>query len=365
VRLLASSPLPLRHRARVRVHIGTQELIASARLIGTTTLEAGQSGFAQFFCAEPGVTYALEPLVIRAESPLVTLGGGHVVQAAAGPIRRRDAAAIVPRLTRLMSADEMTRAGETIYFYGLRGWSPLDLARDAAVEPSQHDGILGALVSRGDVVAIAGGGAQAAHAHRDAVALMEARIASALARLHEETPLEASVPKQRLVQRVSRLGDPALLSAIIERMIAAKTLRGDAQAVALPAFKPKLTAAQQQLLQRMIEAYEKAEFAPPDVGEMAKSVGSNEKEVRMILDLAVKAGKVAHLGGPLYMHTRHEGELRRRAEQALRERGELAMSDLRDLFNTTRKYAVPMGEYLDRVGLTKRRGDLRVLRTAS
>ncbi len=361
LQLLESAPWPLRHRARVRLHLGTQELMASVRLLGTNQLEPGGECFAQIACAQPAVAYAGEPFVLRAESPLVTLGGGHIVQPVARPIRRRDAEEVAPRLEQLLSADDEVRVSEAIAFFGLKPWTNLDVARDAAVEPSHIDSILVRLIERNEVIGMPSSAGQALRVHRDALAALEGRIAATTARLHDEFPLESAVPRQRLVQRMSRAVDAHVVSAAIDRMIASKTLRGDGQSIALPSFKPKLTAAQQALLVRMIDLYDRAEFNPPDVGEMATQVGANEKEVRTVLDLAVKAGKVMHLGGPLYMHVKHEQELRRRTEETLRQRGEITMSDLRDLFGTTRKYAVPMGEYLDRIGLTKRKGDYRVL----
>lgn len=363
LRLLDDAPWPLRHRARVRLHIGTQEVIAAARLIGANEVQPGGEGFAQLVTAEPAVAHAGEPLVIRAESPLLTLGGGHVLQPAARPLRRREARELSGRLDRLRSPDPLIRAGEAVYFFGLRPWTMLQLARDAGVEPSEAADLVKQLLARRELVELAASQGRTVQIHRESVQAIAAKIATALARLHEELPLESQVPRQRLAQRMSRLADPAVVDSIIGELINSNTLRGEGQSVALPSFKPKFTLAQQQLLARMVEIYDKAVFMPPDVGEMSRMVGANEKEVRTILDIAVKAGRVAHLGGPLYMHTTHEQELRRRSEHALRERGGLTMSDLRDLFGTTRKYSVPMGEYLDKVGLTRRQGDVRVLRT--
>jgi len=363
LRILQDAPWPLRHRARIRLHVGTQEQIASARLIGMNQVEPGGMCFAQIICAEPAIAYAGEPFVIRAESPLVTLGGGHVLQPAARPFRRREARDMAARLERLAGPDPHIRAAEAIFFFGFNEWSMLDLVRDSGIEPSEAPDIVARLIAKGDVVELSRDLGRPLRIHREAAAILEGRICQALARLHEELPLESHLPRQRVIQRLARHAEPAVVESTIARMIDTKALRGDGMSIALPSFKPKFTAGQQQLLARMIEIYERAGFMPPDVGEMAKQVGANEKEVRTILDIAVKAGKVSHLGGPLYMHTTHEQELRRRSEQALRERGTLAMSDLRDLFGTSRKYAVPMGEYLDKVGLTKRQGDLRVLRT--
>jgi len=362
--VLESSPFAIRHRARLRLHVGTAEIIAGVRLLEATVLQPGESGYAQLVLSEPAASVAGQPFVVRAESPLVTVGGGHVLQPVASRIKRRDAGAI-ERLEQLNSDDERTRASAATFYFGTQPWSVLDLVRDAGVSPGRAGELIDAMTDAGDLVSVAAGQGRTLRVHRDVLADLEDRICRALRRMHDRSPLEPAVPRPRTLRRFRYLEDDALVNAVLDRMIGEKRLVGDENAVALPDFRPRLSNAQQELYRKLIDRFEAAGFTPPAVPELSKELGVADRNLRQVLDLCVRSGELAHLGGPLYMHREHEAELRRRVCEKLAETSGLAVSEIRDLFGTSRKYVLPMCEYLDRVGVTKRVGDVRVLSEAA
>ncbi len=100
---------------------------------------------------------------------------------------------------------------------------------------------------------------------------------------------------------------------------------------------------------------------PPDPSEWVESSKTPAAAVREILTLLCEEERIVAIAPDLYMDADVVSEIRRRVIERLSSGPALSMSDLRDLLGTTRKYAVPLGEYLDRVGLTRREGDVRVL----
>jgi selenocysteine-specific elongation factor len=360
--VLPSSPRPVKHRSRVRLHIGTAELIASVSLLDANLLERGQWGTAQLFLREPAVATWGQPFVIRSESPMITLGGGQVLQPVARRIARRQLA-LADRLQALWSPDPAVRAAATLWFYGTQPWTELALARDAGLTRDEVTTVLSRLEEEGAMADLALARGRTLRLHRDLVADFEQRVLQAVGRLHEQNPLHASIPRPKLVAALDYLGDDALVHAIIDRLRHAGRLSGDDRSVARPEFVPKLSPAERRLRTQILDAFEAGGFQPPEPAELEKKAVARSAAVDQIIELCRSEGYLVHIGGAVYLHVKWEEELRRRITTRLRASAGLAVSDIRDMLGTTRKYALPYCEYLDRTGVTRREGDLRVLAT--
>ncbi|MDY7107130.1 MAG: selenocysteine-specific translation elongation factor [Planctomycetota bacterium] len=357
--VLADSPCSVQHRSRLRLHLGTQEVIAGVRLLRGTTIEPGGEGYAQLICAEPIVGMARQPFVIRRESPLETIGGGIVIQPASRQLSRRDPKTI-ERLEELRDADEAVRAQAAIFFMGGQAWDELDLCREADLAPARARAIAEKLIADGTVRELPVGSRRALRLHRDFLGDLRKRITKVMKRLHDAAPLETAIPRQRLAGRLGYLGAD-VVQAVVDRMLGESALVGDESAFALASFKPRLTAAQKRLAGQVLEAFEAAGFQPPEVAKLAKSAGIKEDEARAVVELCADQGELVHLSGGLYIHRGAEERLRRRITEILRGSDGMTVSEIKDALEITRRHAVPICEYLDRIGLTKRRGDYRVL----
>jgi selenocysteine-specific elongation factor len=111
----------------------------------------------------------------------------------------------------------------------------------------------------------------------------------------------------------------------------------------------------------LAEAVRSGGMSPPDASDLAATAGSRSAVVPDLLALLRDEQKLVEISASLYLDFDVEAELRRRVANRLADGSTMTMADLRDLLGTTRKYAVPIGEYLDRIGLTKREGDVRRL----
>src|SRR5205823_3132673 len=111
----------------------------------------------------------------------------------------------------------------------------------------------------------------------------------------------------------------------------------------------------------LAEAIRSGAMSPPDAAELAATAGPRAAVVSDLLALLRDEQRTIEIAAGLYLDFDVEAELRRRVAERLADGSTLTMAELRDLLGTTRKYAVPIGEYLDRIGLTRREGDLRRL----
>lgn len=360
LRVLENSPWPIRHRSRQRLYIGTQEIMIAVLLLSDSDAEPGSVVKAQLLCAEPTLAVAGQPFVIRAESPLVTIGGGSVLQPLARKIRRRAnlTEQTLQRFDALLSNVATERAAAAIFHFGVTAWTDIQLCRDAQLEPSEVADVLKSLEGADQLIDVRVSAQRVIRMHVDAFADWQIRINEALKQLHTSSPLAAGFSRQDIATAMRSANDVALITAMIDVAIKRKTLAADDQLVALPGAAPQLSKKQRAMRDTIIDSYRTAGFKPPDSD---KVVDAPIKEIRKMLELCVAQGKLVHLGSGFYLHSDAESSVRERVTGALAGSDGLTTSEIREALDTSRKYVIPIVEYLDRIGVTKRVGDKRVL----
>ena len=361
LQLLSACPWRLKHRSRQRLYLGTQEILVTISLLEQAAIEPGESGLAQLHCSSPTVATAGQPFVIRAESPLVTIGGGRVLQTRAARLTRRRGSRI-DRLRALSSQDDNERAVTAIYFYGTEKWTNLDLCRDAQLNVARCPKLVEALLQAGTVVELTMKQRPVGRVHRDILAEREMQLLTRVEQLHAQAPLHSSIPRDQLVSAIRGVDDSHITNAVIDRLIADGRLRGDQASVASTDFGPQLSHAQRQLRQVILFELQSAGLSPPDIKQLCQVATASEKDVREILDHCVSEGRIVRLRDGLYLDQGVEVSMRTCLSEALQQSTGLTQSEIRDLLGTTRKFSVPICEYLDRIGFTIRKGDLRVMR---
>jgi selenocysteine-specific elongation factor len=190
---------------------------------------------------------------------------------------------------------------------------------------------------------------------------LEDRILNALSRLHEQFPLMSGHDRQKVQSQLDYVGDDPLVHATVERLIQRKQVVGDLRRIARADFKPKLSGNQRKLKDKLVAAFQEARFQPPDPASFAGQAGGNAASLKDLFELCVAEGELVAIADDLYLHSDTEADMRRLVSERLTGGQGLTVAEIRDLLGTTRKYAIPLCEYLDRVGVTRREGDLRLL----
>jgi selenocysteine-specific elongation factor len=357
---LADMKRPIKHRMPVRFHIGTAEIMGTVALLDADAIEPGQWGLAQVFLDEPALGTWGQPFVVRESSATQTLGGGQVLQPVARKIRRRHLD-MLERIERLWSGDARERALTVAWFGGFGGFTVPDLVRGANIGPDEAAELVAALKDQGELVEIPISAARRLLLHKDMVSELEERILGVLDRLHEQFPLMSTHDRQKVQSQLDYVGDDALIHATVERLIAGKKLVGDLRRIGRADFKPKLSANLRKLKDKLVAAYQAARFQPPEPSSFAGAAGGNAANLKDLFDVCVAEGYLVHIAEDIYLHVDVEAEMRHLVRAKLAEGKGLTVAEIRDMLGTTRKYAVPLCEYLDRVGVTRREGDLRVL----
>jgi selenocysteine-specific elongation factor len=357
---LSEMKRPIKHRLPVRFHAGTQEVMASVALLDCDSIEPGKWGLAQLFLDEPVTTTWGQPFVIRESSATVTLGGGQVLQPVARKIRRRHLE-ILERIEQLWIGSPGDRALTVAWFGGFGGFIVADLVRGANLTPEEATAMVAALQAKGELRELVLSPTHRVLLHRDLFNELESRVLQVLDRLHEQFPLMSAHDRKKVQSQLDYVGDEGLVHATVDSLLASKKLVGDLRRIGRADFKPRLSANLRKLKDKLVAAYQSAGFQPPEPSSFAPQAGGNASNLKDLFDVCVAEGYLAKVTDEIYLYSETESDMRQRVVERLKQGTGLTVADIRDLLGTTRKYAVPLCEYLDRIGVTRREGDLRFL----
>lgn len=353
----------IKHRLPLRLHAGTAERLAKVSLLDCDQLEPGKWALAQLFLDEPVTVVWGQPFVLRDSSATMTLGGGQILQPQANKIRRRHYE-LLERIEQVGSSDPHKRTLAVAWFANYGGFSRADLVRDAGLDPLQLDDLLTGLKEKKLLVEITISPTRKLVLHQEVIEDLEGRLLQHLAAAHTASPLVSSHDRQKIQSHLDYIGDPALVNSLVEGLLKRKVLIGDQRRIARADFKPKLSNNQKRIKETLVNRYREAGFQPPDPNSFSGLSGGNTQMVEDLIEVCIAEGQLVRVGPSFFLHGDVEADLRQRIRSHLGPNNlGMTVAEIRDLLATTRKYAVPLCEYLDQVGLTRRDGDLRYLQT--
>jgi selenocysteine-specific elongation factor len=368
---LPGAPRPLKHRAVVRLHIGTADVPAAVHLLDREALEPGESAFVQLRLREPIVTLARDRFVIRAYSPSYTIGGGEVLDPYP-PKAKRFVPATVEALRVLKEGTEEEVIGLHLARAGVAGRSIDELHQLVLIGEKRLAGILQTLLTRRVAVLYDKEGGRLVH--RDAYDVIVGRIREALAAYHREFPLRKGMGREELKGRLPA-GTPEKLFARALADLARPAAGGtgpevvaERDLVRLAAHTVSLAGGVEDLRDRIEAIYRKAGSEPPIWQELLDQLGegrplASDREVREVVDYLVRQrGTIVKVKDGLYFHKDAIDAIRARLVDFIRANRQVTTQQIKDLLGISRKFLIPLVEHFDATKVTMRIGEVRVLR---
>jgi selenocysteine-specific elongation factor len=355
----------LRHGARVRFHHGTAEILARVSTIGppvdgaAPTIAAARPGVARLRLESPAAVTRGDRFVLRSYSPPVTIAGGRVLD----PAPRRAgvrAGATRDRLQRLVAPlDSGAGDEEALRIFvedvGAAGLTAKELAARAGAQSSAGRLAMERLQARADVWRI---GERLLSAKWRAT-LADA-VTAALAAHHDAQPLSDGVPREEVRERVLAGAHPEVATAVLDLLVAEGRIRGR-ERLALEGRGVTLTAEETAAQSVLATAYGEAGLTPPDGDTLAARTGLSPAMVARMTQLLIRQQVLVRIDTFVF---HREALARLKADVvALKETGpaHVDVARFKDRYGLTRKYAIPLLEYLDRERVTRRVGDSRVV----
>jgi selenocysteine-specific elongation factor len=354
-----SGPKALRHGARLHAHHGTTEALARVSLAGPGRAELlpGSRGLARLRFETPMVLTRGDRLVLRAYSPPVTIAGARVLDPEPGRTSIRTAAAVA-RLQALHSTDASRVVEQMIVEAGKAGLPVGALEWRAGVPRAERERLAASLVNAGSAVRV---GDRLLSA--PLVAALAAALLDAVAAAHRADPVSGGLPREEPRARLFGRAAVGLFESVVARLAAEGRLVARDR-LALPTHTGRLSDGDQQAQDQVVEAYRTAGLTPPDTAAISAATGIAPALVDKITALLVRQKVLVRLDTVIFHHDALQTLKRDVVALKTGAPGGAATVDVaafKDRFGVTRKFAIPLLEYLDRERVTRRVGTTRTV----
>jgi selenocysteine-specific elongation factor len=345
---LLPSAKPLKHRAPVHFHAGTAEIEAQVRLLdGAAALQPGQRCWARIVLREPALLLPGDRFIIRMFSPVVTIGGGVVLDTAGKRYRKGDH--VDERLRALAEAPAAERIALVVREskYGM-GMAEL-VARTGLTERT-------IVTAAADAPMVAFTHPQPWFADRAWFQSAREKLLRVVREFHLKNPLLPGIPKQDLRGRELPDSPPFLIDAILAQE---KQIVVEGENVRLASHKVVLKQDEEQARAAIEHAFEQAGLAVPGLPDVLAKSGVEAARARSLLQILLREKRLIRVGDDLVFH--HTAMEKLRSMLAARQAARFNVGTFKDWTGISRKYAIPLLEYLDREKVTRREGDERVV----
>jgi selenocysteine-specific elongation factor len=354
---LLRSARPLKNRARVHFHQGTCEAVAEVVLLEGSTLPPGQSALVQLRLDQPALVIPGDRFIFRQFSPLVTIGGGVVIDALAPRHRQRDKG-VLPFLSTLERGDraEMLAAMLAVDPKGLTlpqilartGWIESE-ARETAAQLEKASKLR--VIEKQPLIVVSA----------ESMGTCVDEVRREIERFHKSNPLVPGIPKEELRGRIAAVR-PELFRAALEELANAKVIAISGDLVRIAGREIALSPEEAKAKEQIEREFERAGLTVPRWEEVLAKLPVEAQRARKILQILLREKVLIKVTEDLVFHQKAMARLRDLLGAYRQQRGErLPIPAFKELTGITRKYAIPLLEYLDRERVTRRVGDERVI----
>jgi selenocysteine-specific elongation factor len=358
IELLRSAPAPIESRKRIRFHIGTAELMAYLVLLGPDRLEPGNSAFVQIRLEEPAFALPGDRFIIRQYSPMITIGGGEILDAQPEKHRRSDERAIERlRIFKDGGADEaILRVLEEA---GLQAVELRELAARRGIAPARTKDQLMAMAKTGRLRILTDNPMVVV----SAAAFKNVAEAAAVAvkRFHETNPLVQGIGREELKAR--QFGDSSNLvfQAVLDKLVADKKISVAMDIIHEFGRRVTLSADEEQMRTQLLERFRSLGLQVPPPDEVIATLKLDRVTAKKILLLMMKANLLVKISEEMVIDRENLDKLIAGVRALKSKSSKLGVAEFKDLTGVSRKYAIPLLEYLDRQRVTRRAGDERTI----
>ncbi len=371
LQMLRNAPRPLRTRSRVRLHLGTAEILARVVLPGQPEIAAGAAGFAQLRLESPVLALPGDHFIIRSYSPAMTIGGGTIIDALPQKHRLREGAQTVAQLEKLAAADteknETERLALFVEMAGERGMNHAQLAaRSGATDETINRAVQTLTKSRRLMAAAMNPSLLIA---QPAFADLAKQVRELLRIFHKKSPLETGFGREELRERIFTQLPAEIFKAVIASLVERGEVVAEKDLLRLATHRVELSAEEKALKADIAAVYAQAALQPQPLDEVLAQAGPkfgvDAQRAQRFAQMLINNGELVRVADLLFHRDALDG-LRATLQNFKAERGpKIDVGAFKDLTGISRKYAIPLLEYLDRQRITRRVGEAREILSSS
>lgn len=344
-RIVQDTKFELKRFSRLKLYVGSSEVLAKIVPITHKTVKSKDEGYAQIILDHDIVVLKGDRFVLRTITPVTTIGGGMIIDPR--PQRYKK---FTEELIRSVSLKDSSSVDEIMEEY-LKG-HPFSVLEEIAsfINGETVEKELSHLMEEGTVIQI---GKQ--YLHKEFLIRFQSGAESILMDYHESNPLRSGMPKAELLDKF-QLPNKKQGEILLQYLTEVKRLKLEQNLVSLIHFKPELTQNQQRIKEDLLDRIHLSGYSLMTISELTE----NKKDRQQVLEFMLKEELLLFPGQYILDRGQYEG-VRGKAKDLFDEKGIIKLSDFRDMVGTSRKFALILLERFDQEKYTKRQGEDRII----
>ena len=355
-RLLKDATSSIKHNSEVKFFVGASETIANLRLLGIEELNPGEEAWIQLELRDPVVAVRGDRYILRRPSPSETLGGGMIVDhQPKGRHKRFDENVLrsLESLSQGTPSDILLEAA-----MGTNAAPVKEIITRSRLESGDAESVLKELLAAGTLLPLEEG---ALNVTSDALVIalphwngLREKIMQTVETYHKTHPLRRGVSREELKSKLKL--SPRVFNAVLKKLVTENILVDAGGTVSAIGHEITFDNGAQAKIREMMRRFENSPYSPPGVKECQAEVGEE------VLNALIEMGDFVSVSTEVVFRKQDYDSMVLNIRKSLEQRGTITLAEVRDLFNTSRKFAQAFLEHLDAIGLTARDGDFRRLK---
>ena len=349
--LLGSAQKPITQNQRIRIHLGTQEVMARVALTDGKTLQPGDDCPALLRLEQPMVAARGDKFIIRSFSPVITIGGGEVMEV----LIEEKWNIIKEKLQNLYNSPKSDQLMHLVEVEGAKPITPEKLQYRIGISKEQINAIV---EEKEELFWLT---------HKQGKWLLTQNqwnelknsIHNFLKKYHAKNPLNAGAQKEEIRQHLNC--ENSILEALLQSMLDDKSISQKGELFLNPNFSITLSSEDDSLQNSILNQLDQEGFTSSTLAQLSLKTGNSKEKLMQVLNVAEQQGKLLRIDGKLMFTQKNFIILREKVNQFFSNHPEMSVLEFKELAHTSRKYAVPLLEYFDKKKITYREGNIRKL----
>ncbi|MCS5640797.1 MAG: selenocysteine-specific translation elongation factor [Candidatus Marinimicrobia bacterium] len=349
--LLGSAQKPITQNQRIRIHLGTQEVMARVALADGKTLQPGDDCPALLRLEQPMVAARGDKFIIRSFSPVITIGGGEVMEV----LIEEKWKIVKEKLQNLYESPKSDQLIHLVQEEGAKPITPEKLQYRIGISKEQINAIV---EEKEELFWLT---------HKQGKWLLTQNqwnelknsIHNFLKKYHAKNPLNAGAQKEEIRQHLNC--ENSILEALLQSMLNDKSISQKGELFLNPNFSITLSSEDDSLQNSILNQLDQEGFTSSTLAQLSLKTGNSKEKLMQVLNVAEQQGKLLRIDGKLMFTQKNFIILREKVNQFFSNHPEMSVLEFKELAHTSRKYAVPLLEYFDKKKITYREGNIRKL----
>ncbi len=361
INLLKAMPRPIKNRTQIRFYSGTSEVLGRLILLDREELLPGGSAPVQIRLVDPIACLTGDRFLLRSYSPVITIGGGKIINAEPVKHKRYDTG-VLKHLESLGDDDLNGRFATWLDVSGISGVCSADICRTMQLSAEKIHELVDEFRAGRQIVVISGNPDR--YIGIDAWSEFKKQVLDIVTRYHQQQPLKSGLSREELRTSFRPNPEAAVLQTALKEFFQDNTFVDMGQAVRLTGFSPSLSPQQEIIRSAVVETVTQRDQQGGKLQEINESLSFDLSEIQPIVQYLLDMDVLIRIGDGLIFTRDVIDRFREVIRTTVAKEGSIKVGGLRDACGISRKQAVPILEYFDSIGLTRRVKDHRVLKNA-